>query len=74
MKKARAWLAGHSIDVTFHDFKKQGVDASWLKNVIEQTGWQALLNTRGTTWRTSPPAISTVVSHTRSTAGGNGPT
>ena len=51
VKKARAWLAGHAHEVAFHDFKKQGVDAAWLREVIRQTGWQALLNTRGTTWR-----------------------
>lgn len=52
VKKARAWLAEHGQDVPFHDFKKQGVDAAWLHDVVRQTGWQALLNTRGTTWRT----------------------
>lgn len=51
VKKARAWLAEHKLDAAFHDFKKLGVDAAWLKDVIQQTGWQALLNTRGTTWR-----------------------
>jgi arsenate reductase len=51
VKKARAWLAEHAHDVAFYDFKKHGVDAAWLKAVIRQTGWQALLNTRGTTWR-----------------------
>ena len=51
VKKARAWLAGHGHDLAFHDFKKQGVDAAWLRDVARQTGWQALLNTRGTTWR-----------------------
>ncbi|MHB1084048.1 MAG: ArsC family reductase [Thiobacillus sp.] len=51
VKKARAWLAGHALDVAFHDFKKQGVDAAWLRKVMAQTGWPALLNTRGTTWR-----------------------
>lgn len=51
VKKARAWLDGHACDVAFHDFKKQGVDAVWLRKVVEQTGWQALVNTRGTTWR-----------------------
>ena len=35
----------------FCDFKKQGVSAAWLQTVIAQTGWQALLNQRGTTWR-----------------------
>lgn len=51
VKKARAWLAGHALDAVFHDFKKQGVDPAWLRRVAAQTGWQALLNTRGTTWR-----------------------
>ncbi|MHB1216032.1 MAG: ArsC family reductase [Thiobacillus sp.] len=51
VKKARAWLAGHAHDVAFHDFKKQGVDAAWLREVAAQAGWQALVNTRGTTWR-----------------------
>lgn len=51
VKKARAWLAEHAQEVAFHDFKKAGVDAAWLRGVIAQTGWPALLNTRGTTWR-----------------------
>jgi arsenate reductase len=51
VKKARAWLASHGHDVPFHDFRKQGIDAGWLKQVATQVGWQALLNTRGTTWR-----------------------
>jgi arsenate reductase len=52
VKKARAWLADHALEAAFHDFKKQGVDAAWLRDVIKQTGWLALVNTRGTTWRT----------------------
>ena len=56
VKKARAWLAEHTLEVAFHDFKKQGVDAAWLSQVVAQTGWQALVNTRGTTWRKMPEA------------------
>jgi arsenate reductase len=56
VKKARAWLAGHALDAPFHDFKKHGVDPAWLREVAGQTGWQALLNTRGTTWRKLPDA------------------
>lgn len=56
VKRARAWLADQGHTVAFHDFKKQGVDAAWLKQVAKQTGWQALLNTRGTTWRKLSPA------------------
>ena len=33
VKKARAWLAEHGQDVAFHDFRKQGVDAAWLRDV-----------------------------------------
>ncbi len=51
VKQARTWLAEHALDVQFHDFKKQGVDATWLTQVVAQTGWEALVNTRGTTWR-----------------------
>lgn len=51
VKKARTWLAARSLDYEFHDFRKQGVDPDWLAAVEAQLGWQALLNTRGTTWR-----------------------
>lgn len=51
VKKARTWLAEHGHEIDFHDFKKQGVDAAWLRKVAAQAGWQALVNTRGTTWR-----------------------
>ncbi len=61
VKKARAWLAAHAREVAFHDFKKQGVDAALLHQVVAQTGWQALLNTRGTTWRKLSDAEKAVV-------------
>ncbi len=51
VKKARAWLTDRALDVDFHDYKKLGVDAAWLAGVAAQTGWEPLLNTRGTTWR-----------------------
>lgn len=51
VKKARAWLGAHHMVYDFHDFKKLGVSAAWLQAVTAQTGWQALLNQRGTTWR-----------------------
>ena len=51
VKKARAWLNDQGADHAFVDFKKQGVDAAALSQWLTQLGWQALLNTRGTTWR-----------------------
>ena len=51
VKKARAWLTEHGVSHAFVDFKKQGVDEAALARWLAQLGWQALLNTRGTTWR-----------------------
>ena len=51
VKKARAWLTEHGVAHAFVDFKKQGVDEATLARWLAQLGWQALLNTRGTTWR-----------------------
>ena len=62
VKKARAWLAAHAHEAAFHDFRKQGVDVAWLREVAAQTGWQALLNTRGTTWRRLSDAEKAAVS------------
>ena len=51
VKKARAWLAEHGIDYSFHDFKKQGVAARQLTLWSQAVGWDKLLNRKGTTWR-----------------------
>lgn len=51
VKKARAWLAEHSLAYEFHDFKKQGVPAQKLAAWEKAVGWEKLLNRQGTTWR-----------------------
>ena len=51
VKRARTWLAERSLPLAWHDFKKQGVPAERLEAWIAAMGWEALLNTRGTTWR-----------------------
>jgi len=51
MKKARKWLADHSLDYEFHDYKKLGVDADMLDDWMNQVGWEVLLNRRGMMWR-----------------------
>lgn len=61
VKKARAWLSAHQITVAFHDFKKQGVDATWLHEVATQMGWETLINRRGTTWRQLDDAAKSAV-------------
>ena len=56
VKKARAWLDARQQPYQFHDFKKAGVPEARLPQWIAQTGWEALVNRRGTTWRKLPPA------------------
>ncbi len=51
VKKARAWLAEQAVDVTFHDFKKQGIPESRLDAWMAAVGWEKLVNRQGTTWR-----------------------
>lgn len=51
MKKAFDWLDGNQVAYRFHDYKKSGADRDALGRWCRRLGWQALVNTRGTTWR-----------------------
>ena len=51
IKKARKYLEAQGVDYQFHDYRADGLDAALLQSFIDTLGWEALLNTRGTTWR-----------------------
>ena len=51
VKKAREWLAQNAIEYTFHDFKKDGVDAATINEWLQQQPWEKLVNRAGMTWR-----------------------
>ena len=51
MKKAFAWLAANGVAYDFIDYRQAGVAAAHLPDWNRRVGWQALLNTRGLTWR-----------------------
>ena len=51
VKKARRWLDEQQMAYRFHDYRADGLDADMLQRFIAELGWEALLNTRGTTWR-----------------------
>ncbi|ACS84886.1 ArsC family reductase [Musicola paradisiaca] len=57
IKKARRWLENNHIDYRFHDYRTDGLDDKLLQSLIALAGWQALLNTRGTTWRKLDEAV-----------------
>ncbi|MDH2434553.1 ArsC family reductase [Pokkaliibacter sp. MBI-7] len=51
IKKARKWLEARQLDYRFHDYRVDGLTQEQLTSWCDELGWQALLNTRGTTWR-----------------------
>ena len=57
VKKARAWLQANGRDAVFHDFKKAGVPEDRLDAWLAASGWERLLNRKGTTWRALDDAL-----------------
>lgn len=51
IRKTRKWLSEHDLEYTFHDYRKDGVPKTALKNWCSELGWETVLNRRGTTWR-----------------------
>jgi len=54
IKKAQKWLDEKGVEFTFHDYRKDGLSDELLSSLESTLGWEALLNKRGTTWRTLP--------------------
>lgn len=50
-RKARQWLDGEGIAHTYHDFRKDGLDATRVSAWLGELGVDGLVNRRGTTWR-----------------------
>ncbi|MCS2170714.1 ArsC family reductase [Scandinavium sp. TWS1a] len=61
IKKARRWLDDHQIEYRFHDYRADGLDRALLDTFIDELGWEALLNTRGTTWRKLDESVRTSI-------------
>ena len=55
MKKAFDLLKELDLTYTFHDYKKQGIDADTVKVWLDQIGAEIILNKKGTTWRKLSP-------------------
>jgi len=51
IKKAKKWLTENNIEFTFHDYRKDGIDADFLANAEASLGYEVMLNKRGTTYR-----------------------
>ncbi|XWJ88694.1 ArsC family reductase [Phytobacter ursingii] len=68
IKKARRWLEAHQVDYRFHDYRADGLDADLLQQFIAELGWEALLNTRGTTWRKLDESLRATITNADSAA------
>ena len=68
IKKARRWLEAHQVDYRFHDYRVDGLDADLLQQFIAELGWEALLNTRGTTWRKLDESLRATITNADSAA------
>ena len=55
MKKAFNALSEQGLTYTFHDYKKQGIDAQTLEAWLKEIGADVLLNKKGTTWKKLSP-------------------
>lgn len=51
VKKARKFLEVQGTNYTFHDFRKDGLEANSVQKWVEKCGLDVVLNKRGTTWR-----------------------
>lgn len=52
VKRARAWLGEHAVRYDWIDFRSSPPSRDDLSRWSRAAGWEALLNRRGTTWRT----------------------
>ena len=51
VKKARTWLTDQGFEFAFHDFKKQGLPEKHLNLWLKESGWERVVNRKGTSWR-----------------------
>ena len=51
IKKAKLYLDSQQVTYQFHDYRTDGINQQMLKKFVDQLGYEAMLNTRGTTWR-----------------------
>lgn len=51
VKKAQKWLRENEIEFRFHDFRKDGLSDTLIKDWMRQVSWEKLLNKKSTTWR-----------------------
>ena len=54
IKKTLQWLESNGHEYQFHDYRKEGIEASLIHQFLKQFTLEELINKRGTTWRKLP--------------------
>lgn len=62
IKKTRQWLNDQQVPYTFHDYKKEGIDANLANEMLQALALDELINKRGTTWRKLSPQTQAALS------------
>ena len=57
IKKTKQWLTNREVAFQFHDYRKQGLDPTLLRDWVDALGWEVMVNKRGSTWRQLPDPI-----------------
>ena len=65
IKKAKRWLDQANVPYRFHDYRKDGLELTQLREWAAQLGWEQLLNRRGTTWRNLDEAHKSAINEER---------
>jgi len=51
IKKTQQWLINNKVPFEFHDYKKEGITNSKLKEWTKLVGWETLFNKKSSTWK-----------------------
>lgn len=51
IKKAQKWLNENNIEFSFHDYRKDGLDANLVQSLLTISNWEVMLNKRSTSYR-----------------------
>ncbi|HTO15705.1 MAG TPA: Spx/MgsR family RNA polymerase-binding regulatory protein [Edaphocola sp.] len=51
VKKTMNWLTENQISYQFHNFRKDGITKTLIKDWTQQTNWEQLVNKKSATWR-----------------------
>ena len=55
VKKSLDWLTKHKIEYVFHNYKKEGITATLLKDWMSQQDFTLIVNTKSATYKKLSP-------------------